>query len=125
MYRVRVISRVWLCVCVSLLGCAPAVLLTEPARNVIVSREPPSAGAVHPGVVVGSHGAGCGFGGLRGSRDGAMADLRNEAATLGANYVKILEEVEPHKEPGCLDNEYRIEGTAYREAVSSGPVQKE
>ena len=42
-----------------------------------------------------------------------MAALKNNAAEGGADYVQIERMIEPHRDTGCLHNEFRIEGTSY------------
>ena len=95
-------------------ACASPPEVGPVAAGVLLSKEPPAAGLTQLGFVAGVHGFGCGFAGLRGNEAGAMADLRNKAAAMGANYVQIREFVAPYSDGSCLHNEYRIEGTAYR-----------
>ena len=100
-------------------GCAPTVQMGSQAHGVVVARQDPPTSSRNLGIVVGTHGNGCGFIGLRGNEQGAMAVLKNNAAEMGADYVQIERTVKPYRDGECLHNEYRIEGTSYVSVVES------
>jgi len=100
-------------------ACAPTIQLTTTAHGVVVAHQPPPASSRNLGLVIATHGNGCGFVGLRGTEEGALALLKNKAADMGADYVQIEKMIAPHRGPGCLHNEYRIEGTSYVQIVGS------
>jgi hypothetical protein len=86
--------------------------LTPSAQSVSTGEAPP-AGARYIGAVRGSSGSGCGVFGVKGSYEGALADLRNRAAELGGNFVKIENVIGPHDESGCHSSAFEIRGVLF------------
>jgi hypothetical protein len=66
-------------------------------------------------------GKGCGVLGEGGSREGAEAMLKNEAARLGASYVQVTSFQPPRPNHQCIEHEYKLSGVAYRSAAA-GPA---
>lgn len=72
----------------ALTGCtASAVRPTSAAMNVQVGANSPEAGYTQIGPISAKNGGGCGLYGSQGSYTGAMNELRNQAAAMGADYV--------------------------------------
>lgn len=65
-------------------------------------------------------GGGCGMLGVIGNYAGALRAVKNKAIDMGANYVKIVEVIEPHNVAGCYDKAFTIRGVAY--AMPPGAV---
>ena len=97
---------------------APAVSPEGLAVQVSDHPAPPSARPLGPVTAV--HGRGCGLSGEHGSRDQALALLREEVASEGGDYVQITSVVTPHLENGCYANQIVLRGQAWR--VAPGPV---
>jgi hypothetical protein len=68
-------------------------------------------------------GKGCGFTGTAGSRQDADAQMRTEAAKLGATYVQITDVQAPRPNHQCLEHEHKLQGIAYAKprAPSAAP----
>ena len=101
-----------------LTGCVATVQsVTQLGGLVEVGKGPRDAKYFEIGPISASSGNGCGGYGLRGTYEAAFVNLKNKAGELGANYVWIQKTIEPHLAPGgiCFDNEYIIEGIAYKE----------
>lgn len=83
--------------------------------SVEIGRGDPGTGFEQVGTVSGRHGEGCGDFGYRGTFEGAAATLKRDAARLGADYVSIYQVIPPHfVNEFCFNNEFVIEGMAYR-----------
>lgn len=96
-------------------GCAATpVVLSPNASDVRTGKADPSGNAKELGPVTGTDGAGCGLYGYRGTYERAYIQLKNNAATLGANYVQIYSFSEPHLSGGCFVNVFSISGMAYK-----------
>jgi hypothetical protein len=104
-------------------GAAPATLLTPQGQAVETGRGPPPIGARNLGPIDASHGSGCGLFAVRGSYEGALAQLRNLASEIGGNYVQIESVIEPHDDGGCTTGGFAIRGVVF--FVSSGSAQVE
>jgi len=100
-------------VALALAGCAGAPP-REVADALSVSKSGPPEGAQELGSVRGVDGSGCGIFGVAGTRDGAVAKLRAQAKSLGADYVELTLEREPYVDHQCKHREYVVEGVAYR-----------
>ena len=96
----------------------PAVSPEGLAVQVSDHPAPPTARPLGP--VTATHGRGCGLSGEQGSRDQALALLREEVASEGGDYVQITSVVTPHLENGCYANQIVLRGQAWR--VAPGPV---
>jgi hypothetical protein len=102
-----------------LLGCGGSARvppLSPGAPDVEFGKSDPGPGFVELGPIESSHGSGCGLYGTKGSYEGAYITLRNEAARMGADYVRIDVAQMPHSTPGCYVNEYKLSGVAFRHA---------
>lgn len=103
-------SVLWLCC-----GCSTEYLpvaLTPDGQLVTVAETDPPAACDELGPVEGKHGTQCNAFGRTGTRDGAVAVLRNAAGSRGANYVRIDRELQPDvPRDNCL---FTLRGTAFR-----------
>jgi hypothetical protein len=99
-----------------LAGCIEADLpqLTTAGQAVATGKSDPAPGTRDLGPIEASNGSGCGAFGTKGTFEGAMIDLKNRAATLGANYVQIFTLTEPHHGGGCYVDAFVIRGLAFR-----------
>jgi Short C-terminal domain len=102
---------------VAMAGCAitrPIQQLTPGAENVSVGKDFPGDNYKLMGPVNGLDGTQCGLEGYRGSYDGAVTSLKNRTHEMGGDYAQIIQVKEPHWVGSCFNNEYVIEGTAYK-----------
>lgn len=97
-----------------LAGCATPPRLNEGAEQVQISKSDPPSGSVYVTEISGRDGQGCGGFGYKGSFANAVIVLRNEAQKVGADFVQIMATDKPNLEYGCYDNNFQIDGTAYR-----------
>lgn len=100
-------------------GCtAKQVSLQPGAERIQIGKNDPAPGYEYVGEVSGASGNGCGLFGSPGSFAESATDLRNQALSLGADYVQIMAQTKPglqgSAETGCYRNTYRIDGTAYK-----------
>ena len=84
------------------------------AQSVRVDKADPPQGYVTVGPISAVDGHGCGGFGRAGSYLNAINQLRNEALTMGADYVEIYSLIPPHSETGCFVDAYQIAGMAYK-----------
>ncbi|MBN1769984.1 MAG: DUF4156 domain-containing protein [Deltaproteobacteria bacterium] len=96
-------------------GCSTEYLpvaLTPDGEDVVVAETDPPAACDELGPVDGKHGTQCNAFGRTGTREGAVAVLRNAAGSRGANYVRIDREIAPDvPHDNCL---YTLRATAFR-----------
>lgn len=100
----------------TLVACATAPVppLSAAAREVRTGKSDPPSDMREIGPIEATSGSGrCGAVGERGSYEGAVAELRNKGAAMGATYVQIFTMSEPHREPDCNVKTFVIRGTAY------------
>ena len=97
-------------------GCVTADLPqpTTAGQAVTTGKADPPFGTPQIGPIEGSNGSGCGAFGTVGTFEGAMIDLKNRAAAMGANYVQIFTFTEPHHGGGCYVDAFVIRGLAFR-----------
>lgn len=99
-------------------GCAFAptggIPLAPGAANVGIGNSKPAAYYISKGIVWGQDGGGCGYYGYFGTRENAIADLRNKAANIGADYVQITNEQDSYKSMSCETNLYKISAIAFK-----------
>ncbi|MEO7095844.1 MAG: DUF4156 domain-containing protein [Polyangiales bacterium] len=88
--------------------------LTWGASRLHVGKSDPDPACEELQPIEAVHGDGCGGFGERGSYNGAYNVLRNLAADVGADYVRMDSQVPPHSERGCFDNKFVIRAVAYR-----------
>ena len=69
--------------------------------------------------IEGSDGEGCGITKKWGRRELAVDQLKIKAAQMGADFILITEEIQPHREGSCRVNTYQIKGQAYRRRVAA------
>jgi hypothetical protein len=93
---------------------ADPVRLAPGAEAVRIGTADPPFGMVELGPIEVSHGSGCGALGETGTYAGAYGRMKNAAARIGATYVKLVESIPPHGEPGCAVNAYVMRGIAFR-----------
>lgn len=103
-------------------GCSTRPQQLVPGAELVQVGKGDVANYQYIGEVSGVHGAGCGVFGYRGSYAGAVADLRNKAKAMGANYVQIMSQTQPFPAHNCFVNEYIIDATAYRNPAAPAPI---
>jgi len=92
------------------------------ARSIQLSEQPPPSGYVRLRELAVTSGKGCGVLGVPGSREGAEALLRDEAAKLGARYVQVTSFEGPRPNHQCLEHEHKLGGVAYRAPADPLPA---
>jgi hypothetical protein len=106
-------------------GCSAAIAespsLTNAARSVRTGKADPDPTMKEIGPIEATNGSGCGYLGAKGSYEGAMNELRNKAAMMGAAYVQIYTFSEPHSAGGCFTDAFTIRGMAFRVARYPAP----
>ena len=88
--------------------------LSPAAQNVQVTKAEPPPGFVEVGPIEAVSGGGCGMYGSRGTYEDAYNILRNKAAEMGANHVRMDAQEPPHYEGGCQNQAFVIRGVAFR-----------
>ena len=88
--------------------------LTPEGQKVQVTKAEPPPGCVEVGLIEAISGGGCGMYGAQGTYEDAYNILRNKAAEMGANHVRMDSQIPPHGEAGCFDNRFVIRGVAFR-----------
>ncbi len=96
----------------------PTVARGSEAIDVRESDPPPGSKSLGP--IESANGRGCGLYGAKGSYDGALAALRNEAEERGGDFVRVTRVTEPHVEGGCYEERFVIRGMLFR--VNPAPV---
>jgi hypothetical protein len=111
------------------LGSLACALRTEPvqplsgaALGVELSNGAPPSTHTLLGPIEATHGHGCGVIGKDGTLEGARNALREAASKRGADFVRVLESIEPHATRLCFEHEYRLRGLAYRGANQPAPA---
>lgn len=100
---------------VLLCGCAaPLVQMSDGALAVKVAKSDPPDNYSEIGPITAIDGEGCGYFGYIGTYDRAVIRLKNKAYEMGGDYVQIFSLTEPHFRPGCFDNIYQVNGTAFK-----------
>jgi len=98
-----------------LFGCAaPVVKMSNGATAVKVAKSDPPDNYSEIGPITAIDGKGCGGFGYRGTYDRAVIRLKNKTYEMGGDYVQVFSLTEPHFRPGCFDNSYKINGTAFK-----------
>jgi len=101
---------------------SPVPAQSAAARNVVVSDEPAPSSYVRLKELSVKSGSGCGVLGKAGSREGAEAQLREDAAKLGASYVQLTRAQAPRPNHQCLEHEHQLSGVAYAKRGAATPV---
>jgi hypothetical protein len=101
---------------------SPLSAQSAASRNVVVSDEPAPSGYVRLKELSVKSGRGCGVLGKAGSREGAEAQLRGDAAKLGASYVQLTQVQAPRPNHQCLEHEHQLRGVAYAQPGAATPV---
>jgi len=112
------LSALAVCLLSFTVGCvttAPPV--SEKGTQVEIGEEVPDQRFSEIGPIKVHSGNGCGGYGLRGTYEASLNLLKNRAAEMGAQYIRVQKTIEPHIDQTgfCFDNEYVIEGTAYKD----------
>ena len=111
-----------LCFCLVLAGCATSALVPDVTLKGIavqVESRPPGPGYTEIGPLRAVNGTEpCDMPPEVGTREGAMATLRNMAGQMGADYVMIFEEQGPHLEVICQVHAYVIKATGYKRTAA-------
>jgi hypothetical protein len=104
-------------------GCGASTARPEvPGAGIVLSESAAPAGYVQLQKLSVQSGKGCGFTGTAGSRQDADAQLRTEAAKLGATFVQITDVQAPRPNHQCLEHEYKLSGIAYRKPAAPAPA---
>jgi hypothetical protein len=98
--------------------------LTPQARAVQVLKADPPEGSTDLGPITAYDGFGCGALVSDGTYEGAVANLRRQAAAKGANYAEIVGIVPPHEKEGCENSSFTIHAHLFRVAVSPAAAAK-
>lgn len=108
-------------------GCATADIpaLSPVAQKVTIRKGDPSDDYKEIGPISVSNGSGCGGFGELGTYEGAMAEMKNKAAAMKADYVRLDLAKEPYLAPNCRVNEYILRGVAFRKDAAAKPVTAE
>jgi hypothetical protein len=103
-------------------ACATAEIppVEGPAAAVKIGKSDPTPDMQEVGPIEANNGSGCGAYGALGSYEGALAVLKNKAATMGADYVQIFTMREPYSDGGCRHNDFTIRGIAFRSGKAPG-----
>jgi hypothetical protein len=96
--------------------------LTEAGHAVRTGKGEPGAGYIQLETVTATHGNGCGRMGQGGTYEGALNALRNAAAKIDADYVRIDVDEPPHYTPECFTNTYSLSGTAFQQTDAAPPT---
>jgi hypothetical protein len=99
-------------------GAAPTPAISDQVAQVDVRLSLPPPGARSIGAIEAVHGRGCGSYGRAGTMEGALANLKTEAARRGANYVHVTRSIPPHLSGVCFDQRFQLAGIAY--VIGSG-----
>ena len=106
------------------MGCvakASVPKMSPRAQVVRTGKGDPGPGMHEVGPVEASNGSGCGGFGTEGSYEGALAELKNRAAALGADYVQIFTMEGPYLSGKCRENAFVIRGMAFRSQAAATP----
>jgi hypothetical protein len=112
LYTLNVLAAV---ATLALLACSVSTQQLSPAaQNVHVTKAEPPEGCAEIGPIEAVSGGGCGMYGAKGTYEDAYNILRNKAAEMGANHVRMDAQVPPHLEGGCQNQAFVIRGVAFR-----------
>lgn len=104
-------------VSMSLVACASArpktVEVTAAGSTVQAGKADPGAEYVELGPITVAHGGGCGRDTIRGTYEGAYAMLRNAAARMGGDYVRIDVANPSHYVENCRSASYALSGVVF------------
>lgn len=116
--RIKRYGRYGVGVILAIAGCITASVppTSAKARMVEVRKGDPPPGAMELGTIEVQNGGGCGGFGAKGTFEGAVAELRNNALARGADYVMLVSQTEPHSEANCFVDGFVLRGIAYRQA---------
>lgn len=123
MIPARLARSPWIVIALAV-GCdpTPPQPLTPKALAVQVLKADPPPGSTDLGRITATDGFGCGVFASTGSYEGAVANLRRDAAKRGANYAEIVGVVEPHFTGDCDNNTFTIHAHLFRvRAPLAGP----
>jgi hypothetical protein len=103
-------------------GCVPTapLVLTPEAQRIQVGQADPGQGYLVIQGIDAIDGSGCGAFGSRGTFNGALLQLRYDAALVHADYIKIISTKEPYGDQHCFHNEYSISAIAYKKTDAAG-----
>lgn len=110
----RVLAGLVLIPLVACNGVAAVPALSPQSQQVRVEEREPPADATALGALAVTHGQGCSFSGDRGTREGAIALLKQAAAQRGANFVQLTKVIEPYSGHDCYHREFKMEGLSFR-----------
>jgi hypothetical protein len=106
-----------LAVAAAVSACQAAAPAVSPEGLAVQVSDRPAPFIAKPlGPVTATSGHGCGLSGEQGSREKAVAILREEVASEGGDYVQITSVVTPHIENGCYADQIVVRGLAWRVA---------
>jgi hypothetical protein len=105
-------------------GCATADIpaVSNAASKVTIRKGDPSDEYQELGPLTATNGSGCGAFGELGTYEGAMAEMKNRAAAMKADYVRLDLAKEPYLAPNCRVNEYALRGVAFKRVGAPKPA---
>jgi hypothetical protein len=93
-----------------------------PAAAVKIGKSDPTPDMQEVGPIEARNGSGCGVYGALGTYEGALAELKNKAASMGADYVQVFTMREPYSDGSCRHNDFTIRGLAFRTGKKTAPA---
>jgi phosphate-selective porin len=111
---IRKIAVIFLLTILVMTGCAVQTQTVTPAGQAVkVTKAEPPPGCTEIGPIEAKSGGGCGMYGAKGTYEDSYNILRNKAAGMGANHVRMDSQIPPHNAGGCFDQAFVIRGIAY------------
>jgi len=108
-----------------LVGCSMSPLSVEvspEAKNIQVTNSKPIGNYELIAPISVSNGKGCRDFGYLGTKEDAIATLKNKTSEIRGDYAQITAITKPHLDGGCYDNRYTIMALVYRKN-SSAPTK--
>jgi hypothetical protein len=116
----RTTAAALVCFLTVAVGCATADVpeLAAGGQRLRTGKSDPDPGMRELGPIEAINGSGCGGFGAKGTYEGALNELKNRGAAMGADYVQIFTMTEPHRTASCYDDEFTIRGMAFKASAA-------